>query len=207
MPGPGASSSRRWPLIQRELILASSSEARRHLLEGLHIPFRVETPDYDESHPAGVRPSDLAETLALGKARSVAVRFPEALVVGADQILSCEARGFRKPENASQAREHLSFLRGKSHLLITGLALLCEKTHELRVDHEVVRLTMRFLGDEEIDSYVATGEWEGCLGAYRVEGEGIKLFQRIEGDLNAVRGLPLVRLCNALRDFGVPLFG
>ncbi len=190
----------------RELILASTSESRRLLVEGLHIPFRVEAPDFDEAHPAGVRPSDLAETLALGKARAVALRFPEALVVGADQILICETRTFRKPENVTEAREQLVFLRGKSHLLITGLAVLCEKTHELRVDHEVARMTMRYLGDEEIDSYLATGEWRGCLGAYRVEGEGIKLFQRIEGDLNAVRGLPLVRLCNALRDFGVPLF-
>jgi septum formation protein len=187
--------------------LASSSEARRLLLDGLHVPYRLEAPAYDETHPAGVRPSDLAETLALGKARSVAVRFPEALVIGADQILTCEGLGFRKPENAAQAREQLSFLQGKSHLLLTGLAVLCEHTHELRVEHEVARLTMRSLGKTEIDSYLASGEWEGSLGAYRVEAQGIKLFERIEGDLTAVRGLPLVRLCNALRDFGVPLFG
>jgi len=177
----------------RDLILASTSESRRALLEAAGIPFRVEKPDFDEAHPEGVRPSDLAEALALGKARSVAVRFPEALVIGADQLLSCEGRSVRKPETEEAAREQLAFLNGKSHLLITGLAILCESTHELRVAHEVARLTMRFLGDDEIDRYLKTGEWQGCLGAYRVEGAGIKLFQQIEGDLNAIRGLPLVR--------------
>jgi septum formation protein len=191
----------------RDLILASTSESRRALLEAAGIPFRLEKPDFDEAHPEGVRPSDLAEALALGKARSVAVRFPDAVVIGADQLLSCEGRSLRKPASEEAAREQLSFLNGKSHLLITGLAVLCESTHELRVAHEVARLTMRFLGDDEIERYLATGEWRGCLGAYRVEGAGIKLFQKIEGDLNAVRGLPLVRLCNALRDFRVPLFG
>jgi len=154
-----------------------------------------------------VRPSDLAEALALGKARSVARRFPEALVIGADQLLSCEGQSLRKPDTEAAARKQLSFLSGKSHLLITGLAILCEGTHELRVQHEVARLSVRSLGGDEIDRYLATGEWKGCLGAYRVEGQGIKLFDRIEGDLTAVRGLPLVRLCNALRDFRVKLFG
>jgi septum formation protein len=186
--------------------LASTSESRRSLIETLGIPFRVQKPEFDETHPEGVRPSDLAEALALGKARSVAVRFPDALVVGADQLLSCEGRSLRKPETEQAAREQLAFLCGKSHLLITGLAVLCESTHELRVAHEVSRLTMRFLGEDEMERYLATGEWRGSLGAYKVEGAGIKLFQKIEGDLNAVRGLPLVRLCNALRDFHVPLF-
>jgi septum formation protein len=190
----------------RDLILASTSESRRSLLEGAGIPFRVEKPDFNEAHPEGVRPSDLAEALALGKARSVALRFPDALVIGADQVLSCEGQSLRKPKTEEAAREQLRSLNGKSHLLVTGLAVLCESTHELRVAHDVARLTMRFLGDEEIDRYLATGEWQDCLGAYRVEGAGIKLFQQIEGDLNAIRGLPLVRLCNALRDFRVPLF-
>ncbi len=189
-----------------ELILASTSETRRNILDTLGLKYRCEPPEFDETHPKGVNPSDLAETLALGKARSVARRFEEALVIGADQILVLEGAVLRKPETASQARAQLGRLNGQSHVLITGLALLCEKTHALRVSHEVTRLTMRHFDPPELDAYVATGEWKGCVGSYRIEAQGLKLFERIEGDATNARGLPALRLCTALRELGIPLF-
>jgi septum formation protein len=190
-----------------QLILASTSEHRRKILDTLAIFYRVEAPEFEETHPPGVAPGDLAETMALGKARSVARRFEEALVLGADQILTINGQVLRKPETAAQARAQLEQLNGTSHTLLSGIALLCEKTHALRVSHEVTRLTMRHLDAKEMDAYIATGEWKGCLGSYKVEGQGLKLFERIEGDLMNARGLPVVRLCSALRDLGVPLFG
>lgn len=176
------------------------------MLDALGLKYRVEIPTFDETHPAGVAAGDLAETLALGKARSVARRFEEALVLGADQILTLDGQLLRKPLDAAQATAQLEALNGKVHVLVTGLALLCEKTHALRVSHEATRLTMRHLDPQEIAAYVATGEWRGCVGSYRVEAQGIKLFERIEGDLFNARGLPVVRLCTALRELGVPLF-
>ncbi len=190
----------------RDLILASTSPARLALLEAVGVPFRCERPDFDETGPAGLAPADLAEALALGKARAVAKRFPEALVLGADQVLVVDGERLEKPEDEAAARAQLRRLRGRAHVLTTGIALLCEATHALRVEHELTRLTVRMIGDDELDRYVATQEWRGCLGAYRVEGQGLKLFSRIEGDVFNARGLPMVRVLNALRDHGFPLF-
>ncbi len=189
-----------------ELILASSSPTRREILEALGLRFRIEPPDYEETRPPGLSPGDLAEALALGKARGVARRFPEALVLGADQILVCDGELFSKPEDAAAARAQLQRLRGRQHHLITGVALLCEKSHALRVQHELTRISMRMVGDDEIDRYVETGELEGSVGAYRIEGRGLKLFDRVEGDIFNARGLPALRVLNALRELGFPLF-
>ena len=189
-----------------DLILASSSQARREILEALGLRFRVEAPVFDEGSLAGVTSGDLAETLALGKARSVSSRFPDTLVLGADQVLVLDGQLLRKPADATQAEAQLTSLNGKQHMLITGIALVCERTHALRISNEATRLTMRHLDPAEIKAYVATGEWKGCVGSYRVEGQGLKLFERIEGDLTNARGLPALRLCSALRSLGVELF-
>jgi septum formation protein len=191
---------------QFDLILASSSKARHEILQALGISFRVEEPSFDESPLAGVTTGDLAETLALGKARSVSSRFPDKLVLGADQLLAVDGILLRKPRDAAAAEAQLTALNGKQHMLVTGIALVCEKTHALRISNEATRLTMRHLDPAEIKAYVATGEWKGCVGSYRVEGQGLKLFERIEGDLTNARGLPAIRLCSALRSLGVELF-
>jgi septum formation protein len=191
---------------QFDLILASSSKARQEILQSLGVSFRVEPPTYDEKPLAGVTTGDLAETLALGKARSVSSRFPDKLVLGADQVLAVDGVLLRKPRDAAAAEAQLTALNGKQHMLVTGIALVCEKTHALRISNEATRLTMRHLGPAEIKAYVATGEWKGCVGSYRVEGQGLKLFERIEGDLTNARGLPAIRLCSALRSLGVELF-
>lgn len=194
------------PEPTRELILASTSEARRALLTAVGLPFRIVLPEAPELKPPGLAPADLAEALALGKAREVAKRFGEALVLGADQILVVDGEVLEKPKDAEGARAQLKRLRGKTHVLTTAFALLCEKTHALRVEHELTRMTMRMVADDEIERYLATGEWQGCVGSYRVEGHGLKLFQRIEGDILNARGLPMLRVLNALRDLGFPLF-
>ena len=108
----------------------------------------------------------------------------------------------RKPSDAAQAEGQLTALNGKQHMLITGMALVCERTHALRISNEATRLTMRHLDPAEIKAYVATGEWKGCVGSYRVEGQGLKLFERIDGDLTNARGLPVLKLCSALRSLG-----
>jgi septum formation protein len=194
------------PEPTRELILASTSQARRELLTAVGLPFRCVPPEAPEVRPPGLGPADLAEALALGKAREIARRFEEALVLGADQILIVDGEMLEKPKDVEAARTQLKRLRGKTHVLTTGVALLCEKTHALRVEHELTRMTMRMIADDEIERYLETGEWQGCVGSYRVEGRGLKLFQRIEGDVLNARGLPMLRVLNALRDLGFPLF-
>jgi septum formation protein len=189
-----------------DLILASTSQARREILEALGMRFRVEPPEFDERALTGVTAGDLSETLALGKARSVSSKFPDDLILGADQVLVLDGQVLRKPADAAQAEAQLNSLNGKQHMLITGMALVCERTHALRISNEATRLTMRHLDPSEIKAYVATGEWKGCVGSYRVEGRGLKLFERVEGDLTNARGLPAIRLCSALRSLGVNLF-
>jgi septum formation protein len=189
----------------RELILASTSESRREILQAAGIVFRCETPEFEERHPVGLSAVAVAEALALGKARSVSRRFPAALVIGADQILECEGERLRKPATEGEARVQLQRLSGRAHELCTGIALVCAEDRTERAAHEVTRLTLRALSDQEIDRYLATGEWRGCLGSFRVEGQGLKLFEWIEGDFLNARGLPALLLFRLLRDLGQPI--
>ena len=143
-------------------------------------------------------------TLALGKARAVARRFPQALIVGADQVAAFAGQVWSKPGDEAGAREQLTTLSGHTHHLVTGVALVGPGLE--RVEDESVALTMFSLSDAEIGGYLATREWEGCAGSYRIEARGLALFPRIEGDLNTVRGLPMTLLVRMLRDAGVRFF-
>jgi septum formation protein len=143
-------------------------------------------------------------TLALGKARAVARRFPEALVIGADQVAAFNGQVWSKPADEAGAREQLTQLSGHTHELVTGVALVGPGLE--RLEHERVALTMFPLSDAEIAGYLATREWEGCAGSYRIESRGLALFSRVEGDLNTVRGLPMTLLVRMLREAGVLFF-
>jgi septum formation protein len=187
-----------------ELLLASTSASRRALLDALGLPYRAVAPDYEERLDAAPEPGKLVRTLALGKARAVARRFPQARVIGADQVMVFEGRVWGKPVDEAAARDQLQRLNGCTHELHTGVALLAPGLE--RVEHEVVRLTAFHLAPHEIEGYLATREWEGCAGSYRIEGRGLGLFARVEGDLNTVRGLPMTRLVGMLREAGVRFF-
>lgn len=186
-----------------ELILASTSAARVALMDALGLPYRAVKPDFEE-HANATDPLVLARELALGKARAVAKRFPDALVLGADQVCAFEGEIWGKPHDANDAARQLARLAGRTHQLVTGVAL-CGPGLE-RVEHEVAELSMFALGREEQDAYVATREWEGCAGGYRVEARGLALFAEIRGDLNNVRGLPMTRVVRMLREAGVRFF-
>jgi septum formation protein len=138
------------------------------------------------------------------KAQRVAMRFPDAVVIGADQILVCDGAWFDKPEDREAACRQLLALRGKMHMLAT--AVVCQRRDQL-LWHHVVRphLTMRDFSDGFVDDYLAA---EGdrvlsSVGAYRLEGLGIHLFERIEGEHTAILGLPLLPLLGFLRQHGV----
>ena len=142
--------------------------------------------------------------LAELKARRMAQRAPDALVIGADQLLVCEDRWFDKPASIEGAREQLRALRGRTHVLAT--AVLCQGGDK-RLWHHVAqpRLTMRSFSDAFLDAYLAAegAAVMGCVGAYRLEGAGAQLFDKVEGDQFAVLGLPLLPLLGFLRQHGV----
>ena len=192
------------------LILASASATRRTLLERAGLRFEARAPGVDEAAikaaalAEGISPADAATLLAEAKAERVARREPDALVIGCDQLLVCEGRWFDKPESLDAARTQLLALRGKRHELVTA-TVAYRGGERVWGDVTVPRLTMRAFSDTFIDTYLAL-EGEAMLasvGAYRVEGPGIHLFSRIEGEHSTILGLPLLPLLGFLRGHGV----
>jgi septum formation protein len=181
------------------LILASTSPRRREILEQLRIPFEVVVPQYEETE------GDPVEH-ALGKARSVGA-FDERPVLGCDTEVICNGHVYGKPESEEDAEAMLESLGGKTHEVVSGLALLTPAWEE--VHREVTRVTFRPLDARDLAHYLGSGEWEGRAGAYAIQGLGASLIERIEGDYLNVVGLPgalLVRLL-ALRFPGTYGFG
>ena len=188
----------------RPLVLASTSPARRALLQQLGLRFECVAPAVEERLDPTGDPVAQAIRLALEKARAVFARRPDALVVGADQVLVLDGRALGKPADEEEARAQLRSMAGRRHELVTGVAVIgAEGAWQA---HERTALQVRALDPAEIDAYVATGEWRGCAGGYRVEGRGLALFERIDGDFTNVLGLPVPLLLGELRRRGVPLF-
>ena len=188
----------------RTLVLASTSPYRRELLGRLGLPFSVAAPNVDEAPLPGEAPRDTALRLAEAKARSVASEWPDALVIGSDQIADCDGAPVGKPGDLQGAARMLASLSGKRVVFHTGLALLDMASGECRTALVDVVSRFRRLGSGEIDAYLAREAPLDCAGAVKAEGLGIALFEAIESDdPTALIGLPLIRLAQLLRDAGV----
>jgi septum formation protein len=189
---------------ETDLILASTSAARRALMTGLGLPFTALAPGVDEEVPPGTTVVQAVAQLAERKARAIARQFPRKLVIGADQLVSLDGQALGKPADAEAALRQLRALSGRSHEIVTGVCVVGPGFLVTEVD--VARLHVRALSDEELEGYVATGEWQGCAGGYRVEGRGQAIFARIEGDRTSIQGLPMQRVVRLLREAGVRFF-
>ncbi len=188
------------PAPARSLWLASTSRHRRALLERLGVDFRCESPDVDESRAPGEAPDALARRLALAKARAVAERHPEAIVIGADQVCALGDRVLGKPGDESTARAQLTAESGQTVLFYTAVAVVGLQAGCWRQHVDETRCVFRRLGSTEIAAYVAADRPLDCAGSFRVEGRGIALFERIETiDPTALIGLPLIWVAAALR--------
>jgi len=185
------------------LVLASTSSARRALLDALGISYVAEAPGVDEDVPAGTPVEAAVRMLALRKARAVAARHPDALVLGADQLGEVDGRVLGKPGSREEARVQLGSLLGRSHRLLTAVALVGGGEEQLELD--VVTLRFHPLSADELERYLDTGEWQGCAGAYRIEGRGQALVDALEGDRTSVQGLPMLPVVRMLRARGFPL--
>lgn len=187
-----------------ELILASTSPYRRELLTRLGIPFRCEAPVCDEEaiKAEGHAPRELAERLATLKAQSLAGRYPEAILIGSDQLASGPAGILGKPGTRAAALAQLESLSGRTHELITALAVW--RDGRLWTHTDVARLTMRALTRAELERYVDADRPFDCAGSYKLEARGIALFERIDAaDYTAIVGLPLMALAGQLRKLGL----
>ena len=199
-----------WQAATPRLVLASASPSRRALLEQAGLRFAVQPAAVDETEAkrgaraAGMSAQDTALLLADLKAERVAGHDPDLLVIGSDQLLVCADRWFDKPIDLADAREHLRALRGRTHELAT--AVVCRRGGQM-VWHHLARprLTMRVFSEEFLEDYLA-GEGMALtttVGAYRLEGLGVHLFDRVEGEHAAILGLPLLPLLGFLRQHGV----
>lgn len=186
------------------LILASTSPYRRVLLERLGVPFSVRAPSCDEDafKDGRLAPKELAERLALEKARSVALSEPEGHVIGSDQVVDLEGEILGKPGSVHAAERQLARLSGKEHRLITAVAVVGPDGDVAR-HTDVTRLRMRSLSEQEIARYVAHDRPLDCAGSYKIECLGIALFEHIAcADYSAISGLPLLALAELLRRRG-----
>ena len=182
------------------LILASTSPFRRELLARLRLPFATADPAVDETPLVGETPPASALRLAEAKARAVASRHPDALIIGSDQVASLDGQVFGKPGNHSNARRQLQAMRGRRVDFFTGLCLLNAGSGTAHLRGVPTQVTFRDLADEEIENYLRQEQPYNCAGSARSEGLGIALIARIDGeDPNALIGLPLIALCDLLR--------
>ena len=189
-----------------KLVLASTSPFRKELLGRLQIPFETAAPDVDETALAGELPVATAERLSVAKARAVAARFPDALIIGSDQVAYLGDRRFGKPGTRDNARSQLRTMSGKSVIFHTGLCLLNAATNRVHLRGIPTEVRFRELSDAEIERYMDKENALNCAGSARSEGLGISLMEYMRGDdPNALVGLPLIALAEMLRAEGIEL--
>ncbi len=188
----------------KQLVLASTSPYRRELLGRLGLPFEVANPQTDETPLPGETPTATALRLSEAKARAVALQYPDALIIGSDQVAVMDGRVFGKPGTHARAVEQLRTLSGKTVNFFTGLCVLNAKTGEAEVRGVPTLVGFRNLDDAEIENYLRREPAYNCAGSAKSEGLGIALLSRIHGDdPNALVGLPLIALCDLLRKHGM----
>ena len=183
------------------VVLASGSPRRHDLLNLVGISHEVRPANIDETMRPRENPRRHAERLAREKATVVATRDPNLITIGADTIVVVNRKVLGKPTDAEHAAVMLRQLSGRQHTVITAVAV--SRGKKLRSAVEEVRVKFRKLRDDEIDSYIATGEPLDKAGAYGIQGYGATIVECVEGDYFAVMGLPLARLVGLLRDVGV----
>jgi len=182
------------------VILASSSPRRQQLLRQMGAEFMAISPDIDEGPLAGEEPLALVERLALGKALAVSPGRDNGVVLGSDTIVVLDGDILNKPADPAEARRMLERLSGRTHMVLTGFALVELESGRRHVDHERTEVTFRTIDEEEIEQYVASGAPLDKAGAYGIQDDfGAVFIERIAGDYYTVVGLPLTKVYMALR--------
>jgi len=186
--------------MAQNIILASTSPYRRELLARLGLPFTTADPQTDENPLERETPEELALRLSEAKARAVAGQFPDALIIGSDQVAILDSQVFGKPGTHERAAEHLRTLSGRTVNFFTGLCLFNSATGHAQVEGVPTLVTFRDLTDREIEDYLRREQPYHCAGAAKVERLGIALLEHCQSDdPTALIGLPLITLCAMLR--------
>ena len=187
----------------KRIILASASPRRKELLEKIGLKFEVEPSNYTEDIRSGLSPDELARAISLEKARVVARKHKNAIVIAADTFIVFRAKIMGKPSTEAEARKMLMTLKGKSHSVITGFTIMDTEENKVLTKSVETIIHIKNLTSEEIDAYVKSKEPLDKAGAYAIQGLGSVIVERIEGDYFNVMGLPLSALAEGLKEFGI----
>lgn len=190
----------------RKIILASGSPRRKEILELLGIDFEVAESFFDEDKIVTDDPVELVEELALQKALTVAERFPDDLIIAGDTTVYVEGEILGKAANKSEAKKMMGKLLGKSHRVLTGVAVVNPLTNESYVGHEEGVVTLRSASQVELDMYAdKSSNWKGFAGAYAIQGGAAPFVLNQSGKLSAIIGLPVELTCHLLEQAGEPV--
>lgn len=187
------------------VVLASTSPYRMQLLRQLGLPFHVAAPQFEEHIDQAIAPELLVKHLAGHKARSLAESYPDALIIGADQVfVNSQGQILGKPGNFETAVRQLRSMAGKTHTFFTGISVYDSTSGEALTDFVTYRVTLRPLSEDQIRNYLRRENPVDCAGSFKIEGLGIALMSRLEGeDYTSLIGLPLIKLTDFLAYFGV----
>jgi len=182
-----------------QLVLASTSPFRKAILEKLGIPFDTASPEVDESHLSDETPQQLVQRLAEAKAKAVAEQFPDALIIGSDQVAVIDDQILGKPGSHDKAVIQLRQASGKTVTFLTGLCLYNSRTDHAQCEVVPFKVHFRQLDDSQIENYLKKEQPYNCAGSFKSEALGIALFEKLEGDdPNTLIGLPLINLIRML---------
>lgn len=187
----------------RTIILASASPRRKELLGRIGLRFEVEPSNYEEDMPSGLEPHELAQRISLEKAKVVASKHKNAVVIAADTFIFFSGQILGKPRTENEARKMLKTINGKPHSVITGFSIIDTGKNKTLSKSVETKIYIKNLTSAEIDAYVKSKEPLDKAGAYAIQGLGAVIVERIEGDYFNVIGLPLSALTEALKEFGI----
>ena len=189
----------------KSLILASGSPARKNILTKTKVPFTVDVSDYEEDMSLAMPPAELAIYLSKGKARDVAKRHTNAVILGADSFAVFKGELLGKPHTLERAKEMLTMLSGQVHSFITGVTIIDADTKEEYSETVESKVYFKKLTPQEIEEYLTEEHVLEKAAAYTVQGLGKRLIDKIEGDYTNIMGLPLAKVSEAMKKFGIDL--
>lgn len=187
----------------KKVILASTSPRRAEILSKTNLQFDIVKCDYEEDMSLPLKPVELAEFLALGKAESVAADYEKSIIIAADTFIIFEGKILGKPLSGQNVRDTLSALSGKINHIITGVAIIDTSNNSIKKFHCITKVYMKELLADTIEAYLCTGEPLDKAGSYALQGLGSVLIEKIEGDFFNAMGLPLSKLADVLKEFDI----
>lgn len=187
----------------KKIILASQSPRRKQLLEQIGLKFEIDPSNYEEDMTLKMEPNKLAEFLSLGKAKDVAQKHKDSIIISADTIVAIDGEVFGKPKTSERAKYMLQKFSGKAHSVITGFTIIDTEANKEITKSVETKVYFKNLSEKEIDAYIATGEPLDKGGGYAIQGLAALFVEKIEGDYFNIVGLPILSLTIELKDFGI----